>query len=152
MSAAHGATAPRARAARRPAGVRSPTRPPGARTNRIRTPPPRTRPSGSQPPTPPPPAPRTRASAKSLLHQHFDGANAVAPTNFLPLRARTRIELHRQLVDAVPAPQQPRGDLRLDVEAIGVEPERPRDIGPHDLVAGLPVGDRRAEQHARRAR
>src|SRR6185312_15216399 len=130
-SAADRATVPRVPAARRPAGARSPTLPPGARNSRSRTRRPRTFPSALLPRTPPPPAPRRQLSAKSLLHEHFNSAHAVPPPDLLPLRARTRIELHGQLVDAMTAAQQPGGDLRLDVEAIGIELQRPGDVGPH---------------------
>ncbi len=49
------------------------------------------------------------------------------------------------------APQQARGDLRLDVKSVGAELERPRHVPPHDLVAGFHVGERSAEQQVRHA-
>src|ERR1041385_4397135 len=146
--AARPATAPRARAAPPPAGSRSPTLPPDERSSTNPIPRPRTSPSECPPRRRPPQGARSRHGAsppKPLLHEHLNRAYTVAPSDLLSLGARPRIELHRQLVDAMPRPQQARRDLRLDVEAVCIQVKRPRHVDAHDFVAGLHIGNRRSE-------
>ena len=71
-----------------------------------------------------------------------DGRDPVTPADFLAGGPRSGDETHRLLGDAMTGPEQPRRDLRLDIEAISGEPEAARDRRPHDLVAGLHVRNR----------
>src|SRR5215510_11564264 len=73
---------------------------------------------------------QARASAKPLLEQHFERPHAVAPADLLALRTGPRFEFHRQLMNAMPTAQHAGRDLRLDVETVGIELERARDLGP----------------------
>ena len=49
----------------------------------------------------------------------------------------------------MPGDEKPGGDLGLDVEAFGRQLEAPRHVAPHDLVAGLHVGQRGAVDDVR---
>jgi hypothetical protein len=84
--------------------------------------------------------------------QHADRREPVAPADLLARRARSRREDHGPLEDAMTAAQQSRGDLGLDVEAVGFQSQAPRDVGAHDLVAGFHVGERRAVEQVRERR
>src|SRR4051794_36230787 len=80
-----------------------------------------------------------------LLHQDGQRRPPMPPPNLLALLARTRLVLHGQLLDPHTAPEQSARNLRLDVERVCSELERTRQIGRHDLVAGLHVCERRTE-------
>src|SRR5437016_4299161 len=98
-------------------------------------------------------AQRGRSASESVgkaeLGQRPQGREAVEPRDllaFVELAARVG---DRYLVDPDAALQNLRGDLRLDVEAVGtqveVEHQRPVD----ELVTRLHVGERRVVEHVR---
>src|SRR5688500_11345974 len=82
-----------------------------------------------------------RGRTEALRHEHVERLDAVAPSDLLALTAAARLEAHRQLGHVVPRAQEAGGDLRLDVEAVGLEAQRARHVGPHDLVARLHIGE-----------
>src|SRR5262245_12086171 len=133
-SAADPATAPRAQAARQPEAGPSPTHAPAARNSTNRNHPPQTFPSGCLLQRRRGAMQQARVSAKPLLDEHLERPDAVAPADLLALCTRARFEFHRQLMNAMAAAQHASGDLRLDVETVGVELERACDVGPHDFV------------------
>src|SRR5215510_14134187 len=93
---------------------------------------------------------RTLLAPESLRHQHAQRLYTVAPLDLLALGLRPGLEANGQLLDAVAALQEPGGDLGLDFEAAGCQTQRSRDVGSHDLVAGLHVRQRRPEEYVRR--
>src|SRR6188508_2623541 len=83
-----------------------------------------------------------RSGRETMTDQDPDGRDPVTPADFLAGGPRSGDETHRLLGDAMTGLEQPRRDLRLDIEAISGEPEAARDRRPHDLVAGLHVRNR----------
>ncbi|MEN3339457.1 MAG: hypothetical protein V7647_3133 [Acidobacteriota bacterium] len=93
--------------------------------------------------------PRQERACRPQLQQHTNGRHSVAPTNLLAGGTRPRRERHWPFVDPVAGPEQPRRDLGLDVEPVSGELEPADDVGAHDLVTGLHVGDGGAEHEVR---
>ena len=88
------------------------------------------------------------SAPEPLGDEHLQRAHAVAPADLLALRARSAAS-NRTGSSWM---RWPRRSSRAVISGsmskrLAVSSQRPRDVGAHHLVAGLHVGERRAEEH-----
>src|SRR3954449_5888721 len=84
---------------------------------------------------------------KAELGKGPECRKSVAPGDLLALVELATGVRDRGLVDADPALQDLRGDLRLDVEAVAAQPEVEEQLAVDQLVTRLHVGERRVVEH-----
>src|SRR5712671_5137365 len=74
---------------------------------------------------------RTRSLGKAVFEQHPERDDTVAPGNLLAFVVAAAVVGDRHFVDAITPLEDLRRDLRLDAEAVALEPERPQHLDPH---------------------
>ena len=90
--------------------------------------------------------------AHAVLDDRPERGEGVLQADLLPFLVGPAVVRDRHLVDAVAAPRDLRGDLRLDPEPARFDRDRLDDLAAEHLVAGLHVGQVQVGEHVRRER